>query len=281
MLDRRCVMTPMFLVLNGRRLFALQVAPAQAPTGAVLYLPPFNEEMNRCRNHVAHTARELARRGQLVLLLDPFGTGESEGGTAEPDWTHWVADGVAGARWLAHASGGVPITLWGLRTGALLAADVAEALQDLALARLLLWQPVLDGKTFVNQHLRLRIASQLVHAGNGETTESLRARLAAGEDIEVAGYPLSPRMAETLSGRRLSNAALLARQPLDWFEIVARADQKPGLPTQRLLDSVAAAGGQAKLHQVVGEQIWQSNTHKEADRLSAATAELWGDAPAG
>ena len=49
---------PVFLPLNGRRLFGLQIVPVGRPcTGALLYLPPLNEEMNRCRAHVVLQAR--------------------------------------------------------------------------------------------------------------------------------------------------------------------------------------------------------------------------------
>lgn len=268
---RATEMTPMFLTLNGRRLFALQVAPRGAVQGTVLYLPPFAEEMNRCRNHVAATARALAARGQRVLLLDLYGTGESDGQIAEPDWGLWRDDAVAAARGLHADAGGLPLTLWGLRTGALLAADVAAAAPELPLARLLFWQPVLDGKTFINQHLRLRMASQLVHDGDRETSESLRARLAAGEPIEVAGYPLSGAMADSLGARRIGDLPSLARQPLAWIDVVTRPDQKLALPSQKLVDSLRAAGGQVEVQQVVAPQIWQTNDREHAPALLDAT----------
>ena len=51
---------PQFLTLNGRRLFALRIEPVGPCRGSVLYLPPFAEEMNRCRSHVA--AQPMSRR---------------------------------------------------------------------------------------------------------------------------------------------------------------------------------------------------------------------------
>lgn len=273
------VATPMFLTLNGRRLFALQIAPTGACVGSVLYLPPFAEEMNRCRNHAAAMARRLAAQGQRVLLLDHFGTGESEGRIPEAGWDHWLADATAAAQWLQAQQGG-PLTLWGIRTGALLAADVATSQPELALARLLFWQPVLDGKLFLNQYLRLRIASQLVHDADRETTETIRARLAAGEDIEVAGYPLSGRMAESLSARKMAPAPGLARQPIDWIEVVAKADQPLGVPARRLVDSLTAAGAAVQTRTVVCPQIWQTYEREDAPELQAATLALWAGAAA-
>ncbi|MDE2161212.1 MAG: hydrolase 2, exosortase A system-associated, partial [Burkholderiales bacterium] len=193
---------PRFLELGGRRLFALDIVPAGSCRGAVLYLPPFTEEMNRCRAHAARQARALAALGYRCLLLDYHGTGESGGSTPEGDWDLWLDDARRAARWLADDSA-LPLTVWGVRTGALLAARLAAA-RETDVERLLFWQPVLDGKQFLNQHLRLRIATQIVHAEARETTESIRARLRAGETIEVGGYPLTPALAEGLAAMRLT-----------------------------------------------------------------------------
>ena len=144
---RQSVAQPVFLSLNGRRLFGLQIVPTGPCTGAMLYLPPFVEEMNRCRSHVVLQARALAALGWHTLLLDPHGTGESEGQTTDADWEHWLADAAAAARWLVDLTG-QPLALWGLRTGALLAAELAAGMVANSAdepPRLLLWQPVLDG----------------------------------------------------------------------------------------------------------------------------------------
>ena len=53
------VTLPGFVEVAGRRLFTLEFIPGGACRGAVLYLPPFAEEMNRLRSHVAAQARAL------------------------------------------------------------------------------------------------------------------------------------------------------------------------------------------------------------------------------
>lgn len=272
---RRPVSEPRFLDFNGRRLFVLQILPTGPCTGALLYLPPFAEEMNRCRSEVVAQARELAALGWRCLLLDPFGTGESEGSLAEANWSHWLADAAAAGQWLVQQSGQA-LTVWGIRTGALLAADLATSGQ-VDIARLLFWQPVLDGQQFMGQYLRLRIASQLVSGSERETTETIRARLSAGEIIEVAGYPLAGAMANSIAERRMSDATLLARQQILWIEVVAKAGQAMALPSRRLIDSVQAAGGRVSGATTVGPMLWQLHERAEAPELRAETLRLMGE----
>lgn len=271
--DRAWTLRPRFLDLNGRRLFALELLPQRPCIGAVLYLPAFAEEMNRFRSHVSAQARVLAGLGYHCLLLDPHGTGESDGEIVEGDWSHWVADGVAAGRWLQDQAG-QPLTLWGARSGALLAADVAAAPDTPAIDGLLLWQPVLDGKLFMNQYLRLRIASQLVKDTERETTETIRARLAAGEVLEVAGYPLTGGMAAALAAGRLDRWQPGAGQRVRWVEIVAKPGQDLALPSRRLADQWQAAGASVQVAAVACPMVWQVHERVDAPPLQQATTAL-------
>lgn len=270
----------MMLPINGRRLFALQIVPAGPCIGSVLYLPPFAEEMNRCRSTVAMMARALAARGWQVMLLDHLGTGESEGEVTDGDWARWCADASSAARWLAAQSGHAPM-LWGLRTGALMAAELASQ-GDVGGSRLLLWQPVLDGKQFINQYLRLRIASQVVRDGSRETTESIRAMLAQGAAVEIAGYPLTGHLADAVSSRRLadSSAALATRQVF-WIEVVAKAGQALALPSSNLINSLQAAGAQIHHTAVACPMVWQLQERCDTQPLLQATLDLLDQAQTG
>ena len=267
---------PLFLPFNGRRLFALDVAPTGRCLGNVLYLPAFAEEMNRFRSHAAEAARMLAAQGFQCLLLDPFGTGESDGDIVDGDWDLWLEDAAAAARWLQDRNG-QPLTLWGVRTGALLAAEVAarlDATGTTGTPSLLLWQPVVDGKQFLNQYLRLRIASQLVQEADRETTETIRARLRAGEVLEIAGYPLTGAVADSLAARRLDQVLGGAQPHVGWIEVVARPDSPLALPSRKLLDQWAAAGLSVSGEPVCCPMVWQVHERVEAPELTAATLRL-------
>jgi exosortase A-associated hydrolase 2 len=272
---RATVTHPAFVNVNNRRLFTLEIAPAGPSKGTVLYLPPYAEEMNRCRCHVAESARALAAAGQRCLILDHHGTGESDGGSTEADWENWKADAIAVAQGLVKRDR-LPLTLWGMRTGALLATEVAHA-GVVDVDRLLLWQPVLDGKNFLTQYLRLRIASQMVHGSDRETTAMIMQRLAVGEDIEVAGYPLAQRLAAGLSSRRLIDFATLKTRRIDWVEIVAQANQNLPPGSQRAADALTAAGANLRVTPVAAPQIWQLAGEHPAPQLIRTTVDLMGE----
>lgn len=273
---RRAVARPTFIEVNGRRLFAMQFVPTGPTRAAVLYLPSFDEEMNRCRTAAAEQARALAARGWHCMLLDHYGTGESTGQSHEASWDLWRADAQAAAGWLAQHSGHTPM-LWGIRTGALMALDAAA--HGLPVVQhLLLWQPVLDGGVFINQHLRLRIASQLVHDTERETTDAIRKRLSAGEDIEIAGYLLSGAMADSLSRRRVADwQATLATRRIDWIEVVAKAEQPLALPSRKLIDGLTQAGATVNATTVACPMIWQMHERIDAPALLSTTLSLLGE----
>lgn len=252
---------PQFLTLDGRRLFSLCWQPVGAAKGTLLYLPPMAEEMNRCRSHVAGTARAAAAQGWRCLLLDPYATGESEGDGEVADWNLWVDDTVALLAQLAAQQG--PVVLWGARTGALLAAEAAHRVPQ-HVQRLLFWQPVLDGGLFLNQTLRLRIASQMLQDGAKETTDSLRRRLAEGDTLEVAGYPLPGRLAMALDSRKMATLRDGLALPVSWLEVVSGDGGVAAPASRKLIDTWPAP---VDLHTVACPMVWQVHDREDAPAL--------------
>ncbi len=231
---------------------------------ALLFLPAFAEEMNKARHVVNQAARELAAAGVAVALLDPLGCGDSSGDFGDATWAHWEADAQLAHDWL-KLQGHRRIGLWGMRLGAVLAAEAAQKLASSGHPPwlCLMWQPVLQGDTHLTQFLRLRLAGGMLAQGGAasaqhpaETTKSLRQRLSAGESIEVAGYTLSARLAEELSGLNLTTAAPAC--DVQWLEVVAESGRELPAPTQRLL-ARWSTGTRLELTSVVGEPFWASN----------------------
>lgn len=264
-----------FFEAHGRQLFGLHIAPTGKTVASAVYVPPFAEEMNRCRSHAAAQARALAAAGVHCLLFDLYGTGESAGGFDEADWAIWRDDVAAAASHVLDCTGHVP-TLWGARTGALLAAEAIALLAD-PKPRLQLWQPVLDGKQFLTQYLRLRIASQLVSETERETSDQIRSRLERGEVLEVAGYPLTRAMADGLAGSRMSSARLPPSTRVGWVEIVARPNQPISMPSRRQIEEWTSNGIQVADETVACPMIWQLHERAEAPELLASTLRVWGE----
>jgi exosortase A-associated hydrolase 2 len=243
-----------------------------APRSSLLYLPPFAEEANRSRRMAVLQARRFAARGHAVLLLDPFGTGDSGGSFDEARWGLWLDDADRAATWLASRWPETPIVPWGLRLGALLAADLAARAPE-RFRRLLLWQPVLRGDQFVVQFLRLRVAAAMA-AGEKESGQALRAQLAAGEMLEVAGYALAPALVDAIETLRLEDPfRSLPGCTVDWLEVTTAAGEPDLAPASRRLVDAWTAAGELRLaaRAVAGDPFWTVQEITLAPRLLEAT----------
>lgn len=265
---------PAFFDFNGRRLFALEIVPTGLCNNTILYLPPFAEEMNRCRSHVVALARKLAASGTRTLILDHYGTGESEGRLEDADWDIWLEDAQAAAEYLYGLSEN-PMTVWGIRTGALLAAELADRSPHL-FNRQFLWQPTLDGKLFINQYLRLRMASQIISNAERENTDEIRKRLASGEIIEVAGYPLTARLAEQVSSRKLSNFTSIMKKPVIWIEMTGQSGLGLAPASKKLIETSRIQGAHIEAEAIACPMIWQLHERADAPALAIASERLLG-----
>ena len=243
-------------------LFQVLYEPAAVPLrGAVLYVQPFAEEMNKSRRMAALQARALAARGYAVLMPDLYGCGDSGGDFADARWETWVAD-LRHARDRLLAQYGAPLILWGLRAGCLLLeelnADRAEAP-----AATVLWQPVANGELHLTQFLRLRMAAGMM-GGSKETTGQLRARLQDGEVLEVAGYGLAPELAARLAAARLDPPS---RGPVCWLEVAQAETPQLSPASARVVDAWRQDGAALHTAVVQGEPFWTTQEIREAPEL--------------
>lgn len=270
---RENVGTPVFLEGPAGPIFAIYHAP-QAGTdvrGALVYVPPFAEEMNRSRRMATLQARALASRGIAVLLLDLFGTGDSAGEFRDGRLSLWLGDILAVADWL-NAKGHATIGLWGLRFGALLAAASAASRPE-QFKNLILWQPVVDGRTMLTQFLRIGVAAAMAEEGNGKSTEALRAELAAGRPVEIAGYELAPELAQGLSATRMGRVEDSCR--VLWLEVAEEAGDHLLPASQSVAENWRRSGAMVTAKTVAGPQFWTIQDTTVTPALIDATTDLF------
>lgn len=271
-------MQPLFIDCRSGSLFAVYWPPSDLTINrSVLHIPAFAEEMNKSRRMVALQAKALAEQGIAVLVLDLFGTGESNGDFGESTWSIWLQDIEDAIGWL-KLQGAQSVSLWGARLGALLAMDFVNQHAGLA-DRLLLWQPVLNGDVFVTQFLRIRVAAAMMNnAGPQEKTSDLKNQLQNGQTLEVAGYMLHPDLIRPLMTLKAERLVLQAISSVDIFELVAGAENEPGLANRQLLDKLKIDGLEATLLAVTGDNFWASQEIATAPNLIRLTSErvsLW------
>lgn len=269
----RTILEPFFLEARPGRRFCVFRGPADAARcrGGFVHVPAFGEEMHKSRRMVAEQARRLAELGIASLQIDLHGCGDSDGDFADARWDIWERDVVAAAAWLGARTGG-RVHLWGLRLGASLAAKIAaDRLVDVA--GLVLWQPVANGSTFLNQFLRLKVAGGMVSgAPGGPDTKSLRAQLRAGECLEIAGYMLAPELASALDGLSLGKLVPAADRCV-WLEVVPGVQEPAAVSpaSAQVLEAWKRGGATVDAKAVPGEPFWASVEIAECPALIDAT----------
>lgn len=238
----------------GQRFCLLHLPDAtKALEGAIVYLHPFAEEMNCSRRIVAEQSAAFADAGYAVLQVDLYGCGDSSGDFEDATWAAWVEDGRMACEFLAQRCP-APLWLWGVRSGALLAGEVARRIEGSA--GLLLWQPWLSGKQGLQQFLRIGMAAELLDGNHKSVADRLRDRLDRNESVEVSGYMLSSTMA-----RGLEKAELLPPGPgarFEWLEFSSRAQAELSPAAKAMIDRWRAAGHQGQGRVAAGAPFWQA-----------------------
>lgn len=125
------------------------------------------------------------------MLPDVHGTGNSRGHLDEIGIERWQDDLLAALGELRMRAGQAPLTVIGCRAGALLAAHGINS--GWPAQRFVLWQPVTDGRSYLNQ-LRTRRMIQDKMTGDDPPVTGAH---------EVEGHSLSPALFAGLQVLRL------------------------------------------------------------------------------
>lgn len=217
-------------------------------------------------------AKKFSDLGYSCMILDPYGTGDSEGELADASWETWHADAMTAVQWCEQKSS-APVVLWGLRLGALLALDLAAAHPG-KFRKLLLWQPVINGKTFLTQILRARIAYLSGNDLPPETTEQMRSSLQQGNRVEVAGYVLGGRLASDIDSLKVDALESLNGVDIHWLQQTSRPGEPVTSAVQKAIDGLASQGNTVEVTLFQSPQIWQLSERADCHQLIEKTCSL-------
>lgn len=240
-----------------------------SPDRGIVYVHPFGEEMNKARRMAALQSRRLAAAGYAVLQIDLYGCGDSDGDFGDATWDAWRADVRAAVAWISERMP-EPVSLWGLRLGATLAADLARE-PELHVDRLVLWQPVASGEQFLAQFLRLHLAAEMLAEGAAQTgVRDLRAALARGESLEIGGYELHPELASAIESLKLAEL-VPAVKTVQWLDVSAQPEPRLSPASQRAVEAWRAKGLAVQAAAVTGEPFWATPEITDCKTLLEAT----------
>ena len=201
------------------RCFATQVGEFSSKR-AILCLPSLFEELNLARAVVAKQAQAFADQGLPCLILDYYGTGDSEGEFEQASVDIWRQDITAAISWL-KAQGVDSILLWGMRFGALMAMNQQMELHEqITIEAQIFWKPVVSGKQFAGQLLRIKQAHTVLN--NAAEKINWRQHILDGNTTEIAGYPISSELLTALEALEELKAST-PLSPVYWFELGAKS----------------------------------------------------------
>ena len=215
-----------FFELEGARLFALCHRPERVkPSCGLVLCHALGEEKYWSHRMLVGVARALAREGVVVLRFDFRGEGDSDLEFEDTGVATRVADTVRAAEVLLEREPHLHnVALAGHRMGAAIAAAAAVRLGPRA-GGLVLWDPVVDGRTYLLELLRSTLVSRLALLGTAPTRAALLAALEAGETVNVEGYGFSPSFYRELI--ELNLADVLRRVPCPTLNVESSASAPP------------------------------------------------------
>ena len=181
-------------------------------------------------------------------------------GCLEGDVVHVVA-------WLRRRTL-APLTLWGLRAGCPLAADAAVDLQERP--NFIFWQPVLSGKQYWQQFMRLKAVAELASGRGKEILDTLRQQVDSGENVEIAGYTLGHGLIQGLEKSALVPPYEQAGR-VAWFELTARQEGGMAPASLQRIAQWRSAGWAVEAIQVEGPGFWQTSEIEDAPQLVDST----------
>lgn len=255
---------------GGGQRYCLHHRAHGTPRGAVLYVPPFGDEMNKARHMAALQARALARHGIDMLQIDLLGCGDSSGESGDARLEAWLDDLTLAADWLFIQSGHRPHLL-ALRLGALLALHFVRQ-QPQACISTIMWQPVADGAAFITGLYRQQRAGRMLDGPSGSADEGIaaqRSQVQAGAPFEVGGYLLHPALLRAIEPLVLARLAPDGH-PLHWHDIGA-AGRPPAPATAALLRGWRADGAVVHYTAFDGPPFWCTPEISTCPPLLAAT----------
>ncbi len=272
MSETSITVVPRFLGEEGGKYFTLQFSPVARPGAHIVFIPPFVEEMNRCRSLVSAQARNFAAAGYACTLIDFYGTGDSQGQLCDSSLQIW-RDNIRLTIDTLLSEVNVPVILWGLRLGGLIALDYAGTL-PLTVQDIILWQPVNNSSVYITQVLRQRVASLMVRDLPPETTKEIRQRLEEGDEVEIAGYTLGGSLVRDIEGINVAAMKDLCSGKIYWLEHVVEMGKEIGMASRKTVEQLVQLGNNVEVHTFSDPPIWLIHERDFAPQLLAITGSL-------
>lgn len=199
---------------------------------------PMGQEYMRAHRAFRQLANLLARRGFHVFRFDYFATGDSAGESEEGSLAEWMTNVGQAIEELKDNAGVDTVSLVGLRLGAALALLAGASRDDVS--RIVLWDPVVDGRQYVDELL----------AGATDATTGT---------VGVLGFPLTETLRDEIAKIDPSAVAHVSGAQIALFT------SSESTASDRLVSQLSVRGIQASAHCIPSNGSWN-----EVDNFGSA-----------
>ena len=182
---------PFYFGPPGKSLFGCYHAPQarRSRKCSIIVCQPVGHEYVNSHRALRELAFRLSDAGFPVLRFDYYGCGDSSGETEDGTISGWLEDVSTALAEVRRRTGIDQSCVVGLRLGGTLAL-MSGALRG-EIERLVLWDPVIDGKTYLEELLSLQ--KEMLRFRPKPKT-----RLKPEHYIEVLGFPFSNLLCDQL-----------------------------------------------------------------------------------
>lgn len=265
---------PLYFSRNGTRLFGMLHLPGiPAKDRGFVFCSPLFEEKLWAHRVFVNFARLLCGCGYHVLRFDYTGNGDSDGDFHEGTTDTYVADIMEAVLELKKIKTIKSVGLLGLRFGGTLAMLTALAPAS-RVDMLILWEPILDGKAYARELLRINLATQsAVFKKINENTRTLVERMKSGSTVNVDGYELSWPLYSGIEAVNFVRDKVI----FPGNTLIAGIDRKSAEPF-KLLGRITHSSGTCDTVSVLEDHFWKElpRFYSRAENLSSATLEWLG-----
>ena len=239
-------MTPFFFGDSSKQLYGVYHPPASQTyrDEAILICYPIGEEYIRTHRVLTQLTGRLTGLGFHVLRFDYYGSGNSAGSTGDGDVTQWVQDIKTALTELKDMSAVSRLSVIGIRFGAALAALASS---ETRINKLVLWDPVTDGKAYVQgmKKMQQALLEQHRHRINRSTEQMPHS------PNEYFGIVFPDPVLQSRSGLDLKNSQILANKIS-----LTVSEEKPGYTS--LLETMQKNNLPVEYNYIQNEDVWDN-----------------------
>ena len=194
----------------------LEQSEAVGASQAVIFVPPFAEEMNRSKRMYVLCARLLADAGIHSLCFDFSGTGDSSGEWGDFDYADWKNNLIDVFQFAKKITSNISLVT--LRDSALISLNLIKR-ADIQIDKCVLWDPIDNGDALIRQLVRMKIASAMASDLKKITTKEVLESIEQSGFLEVGGYHVSADLIDQIKAEKISDNIedVLALTEMHWM----------------------------------------------------------------